>query len=106
MREQVIGRFDEHLFLLPPNAWFQDLVVVSFDPDDPLDAEKKAEFLAAHGQDASEILMVGPFRGKLANGGERIALADVADAHRHMEANANVGKILRRELREEAQAKS
>jgi len=24
----------------------------------------------------------------------RFALADVADAHRHMEANANVGKIM------------
>ena len=24
----------------------------------------------------------------------RFALADIADAHRHMEANANVGKIL------------
>jgi hypothetical protein len=52
----------------------QCLVVVRFDPDDPFQAGEKAAFLAAYRQYDGEVLMFGPYEGRLANNYDRIAL--------------------------------
>ncbi|HYW79673.1 MAG TPA: lamin tail domain-containing protein, partial [Thermoguttaceae bacterium] len=49
------------------------LVVVSFDPADPLDAAKLAAFYAEFSIDDS-VLLVGPFAGRLGDGGEKVQL--------------------------------
>ncbi|MFT5855095.1 MAG: hypothetical protein ACI8XO_002343, partial [Verrucomicrobiales bacterium] len=52
----------------------QCLAVVSFDPEDPLQADEKAAFLATYRQFDGEIQMFGPFSGKLSNSSDRITL--------------------------------
>jgi hypothetical protein len=62
--------FPSHATLAPG----QCLAVVSFDPADPLQAAKKAAFLAAYRQFDGETLLYGPYSGKLGNDFDRIAL--------------------------------
>ncbi|MEM7391501.1 MAG: lamin tail domain-containing protein, partial [Verrucomicrobiota bacterium] len=57
--------------VLGPN---ECLVLVSFDPEDPDDADETAEFLAAYHQFDGETELFGPYAGKLGNSGDRIAL--------------------------------
>ncbi len=55
-------------FTLPAQA---RLLVVNFDPDD--DAAR-AEFVAAYGLKEADLLLLGPFQGRLSNGGGRLTL--------------------------------
>ena len=52
----------------------QCLAVVSFDPDDPLQADEKQAFLSAYRQYDGETQLFGPFSGKLSNTSDRITL--------------------------------
>ena len=52
----------------------QCLAVVSFDPNDPFQADEKAAFLESYRQFDSETVLVGPFDGALSNSSDRIAL--------------------------------
>jgi hypothetical protein len=47
------------------------IVVVGFDPMDPM---VRTEFLSAYGLDHNEVVLYGPYDGKLSNQGEKIAL--------------------------------
>jgi hypothetical protein len=49
------------------------IVVLSFDPADPLNADRTGQFRSGHGIDAS-VVLVGPYSGKLSNKGEAIEL--------------------------------
>ena len=64
-------------FAFPTNTTIgarQCVAVVSFDPNDPLQADDKAAFLATYRQFDGETALFGPFSGKLANSSDRIAL--------------------------------
>jgi len=65
--------FDFGQRTLPPHGL---LVVVGFDPTAPASAPALAAFLARYGlDDSARALLVGPYRGQLANTGEAVALA-------------------------------
>jgi len=51
----------------------ETIVVLSFDPTDPLNADRTGQFRSGHGIDAS-VVLVGPYSGKLSNKGEAIEL--------------------------------
>jgi hypothetical protein len=51
----------------------ETIVVLSFDPADPLNANRTGQFRSIHGIDAS-VMLVGPYDGKLSNNGEAIEL--------------------------------
>jgi len=64
-------------FAFPTNTTLgagEYMAVVSFDPNDQLDAPQKAEFLDTYRQHDGEAMLFGPFSGKLANSSDRIAL--------------------------------
>jgi hypothetical protein len=52
----------------------QCIAVVSFDPNDALQADEKAAFLATYRQYDGETQLLGPFSGKLSNSSDRVSL--------------------------------
>ena len=54
-------------------AGYGTLLVVSFDPSDPLNAGKLAAFKTLYSVPAG-VTIVGPYSGKLSNGGEKVEL--------------------------------
>ncbi|MFV2070453.1 MAG: lamin tail domain-containing protein, partial [Pirellulales bacterium] len=71
---QILGGVEHEIHTVTPIEPFGTLVILSFNPANDRNVDRRQSFLTTYGLDES-VLLDGGYKGRLSNGGEKIELA-------------------------------